>query len=66
MDDILYIGSVWQNRDGNRNVPYLNRDGTKRNLNLNWNDNDWDAIFRFLVVRNSLCFSPPLIGGVFF
>ena len=26
---------------GNRNVPHLNRNGSKRNLNLNWNDDRW-------------------------
>lgn len=51
---MAYIGSVWQNRNGNRNVPYLNRNGSKRNLNLNWTDNDWNEIYRFAAVRNSL------------
>lgn len=51
---MAYIGSVWQNRNGNRNVPYLNRNGSKRNLNLNWIDNDWNENYRFAAVRNSL------------
>lgn len=52
-DDILYFsdGSSWVNPNGNRNVPYLNRDGSKRKLNLNWFDNDWNDICRFLAVR---------------
>ncbi|MEK7645319.1 MAG: hypothetical protein AAB391_03315 [Patescibacteria group bacterium] len=37
--------------NGNRNVPYLNKDGSKRNLNLKWFDNDWNANYRFLAVR---------------
>ena len=61
MDDILYIGSVWQNPNGHRNVPYLNRNGSKRNLNLNWVEDDWDAVCRFAAVRNSL-YSPPKAG----
>jgi hypothetical protein len=54
LDGMAYIGSVWQNRNGNRNVPYLNRNDSKRNLNLNWIDNDWNEIYRFAAVRNSL------------
>lgn len=56
---------MWQNPDGNRNVPYLNRNADKRNLNLNWFDNDWDSNYRFAAVRNSLCFYAALCG-VFF
>lgn len=56
LDGTLYGfgGSVWQNLNGNRNCPYLNRNGSKRNLNLNWIDNDWNEICRFAAVRNSL------------
>lgn len=43
--------------NGNRNVPYLNKDGSKRNLNLNWFDNDWNSNYRFLAVRHYYCFS---------
>jgi hypothetical protein len=46
-----FIGSVWTNADGNRNVPYLNVNDDKRKLNLNWLDNDWNANYRFLAVR---------------
>lgn len=53
------LGSVWQNPNGNRNVPYLDRNGSERHLNLNWIENDWNEICRFAAVRNSLYFSPP-------
>ena len=45
--------SVWQNPNGNRNVPYLNNWNDKRNLNLNWYDNDWNDNYRFLAVRKT-------------
>jgi hypothetical protein len=61
------IGGQWRGRflaqgsvgkvNGNRNVPYLNRNDSKRNLNLNWWDNDWNANYRFLGVRHYYCFS---------
>ncbi len=61
------IGRQWHGRlfaqgsigkvNGNRNVPYLNRNDSKRNLNLNWWDNDWNANYRFLGVRHYPCFS---------
>ena len=50
--------------NGNRNALYLNRNGSKRNLNLNWWDNDWNANYRFLAVRYFCGFSPERIGGV--
>ncbi len=43
--------------NGNRNVAYLNRNDVKRNLNLNWWDDDWNGNYRFLAVRYSFCFS---------
>jgi hypothetical protein len=55
----LHIGSVWHGRNGYRNVPYLNRNGSKRNLNLNWIENDWNEVCRFAAVRNSLRFIFP-------
>lgn len=58
------IGSVSRRLNGNRNVAYLWNDGLERNLDLNWFENDWNPNYRFLAVRNSLCF-PPL-GGFFF
>ena len=58
------FGSVWVHPNGNRNVVYLTSDGRKRNLNLNWNDNDWTGVCRFLAFRQ--CFiSPLLIRGSF-
>ncbi len=52
--------TVWQNSNGNRYVPYLNRNGSNRKLNLNWIDNDWNDICRFAAVRNWLhCEYPP-------
>ncbi len=47
-------GSVWQNRNGNRNVGYLNFNDGQRKLNLNWIDNDWNDICRFAAVRQFL------------
>jgi hypothetical protein len=44
---IIGLGSVAK-VNGNRNVPNLNKDGSKRNLNLNWWDNDWNGNYRFL------------------
>ncbi len=39
---------------GNPNVLYLNRNDSKRKLNYNWFDNDWNDNYRFVFVRNSL------------
>ncbi len=50
---------------GNRNVPELNKDGSKRNLNLNWWNNDWNPVYRFLAVRYFHDFSRPSTGGSF-
>jgi len=47
------IGSVFSNSDGNRNVPYLNWNDDKRQLNANDFDNDWNSDNRFLVFRTS-------------
>lgn len=70
------IGGQWHGRllaqgsvgkvNGNRNVPYLNRNDSKRNLNLNWWDNDWNANYRFLGVRHYYCFSRDSVSGVLF
>jgi hypothetical protein len=65
IDDILRI-SVWQNPNGNRNVPYLNWNDAKRNLNLNWFENDWNENYRFAAVRNSLYFSRLILAGLFY
>ncbi len=50
--------------NGNRNVAYLNRNDSKRKLNLNWQDNDWNEIYRFLAVRYYPWFSWDLFPGV--
>ena len=47
--------------NGNRRVPYLNRNNAKRNLNLNNWDGNWNANYRFLAVRNDFNFSRGLL-----
>lgn len=44
---------------GNRNVLYAYENSDKRNLNLNWDNNEWHENCRFLAVRNFLL-SPGL------
>lgn len=67
VDGAVYTndGSVWQKLNGNRNVAYLNRNASKRNLNLNWIENDWNGIYRFAAVRNSLHAPPGIIPEEF-
>jgi len=48
--------NVWQNPNGDRNVPYLDEWNGKRKLNLNWFDNRWNDHCRFLAVRSSFSF----------
>lgn len=43
--------------NGNRYVSVLNTNDSKRNLNLNNWDDEWNAHCRFLAVRYSSCFS---------
>lgn len=62
VDGISY-NMVWQDSDGNRNVPYLNWNGNRWYLNWNWLDNDWNGNDRLVSLRN-WPFS-PLFGGVF-
>jgi len=50
---IVCLGSSWVDPDGDRDVPYLRRDGSRRNLDLDWLDDDWDDVCRFLAVRKS-------------
>lgn len=67
-DDILYaIGSVWVDSNRNRNVLYAYENSAKRNLNLNWDDNEWNENCRFPAVRNSLLGTeaPALTGRSF-
>ena len=47
---IIFLGSVWRSLYGNRNCPYLNRNGSERNINLNWIDDDWNEVCRFAAV----------------
>ena len=58
MDGAPARGSVAK-VNGNRNVPYLNRNDAKRNLNLNWWGGDWYGNYRFLAVRHCHDFSRP-------
>lgn len=44
------------NVDANRHVLELWSDDDKRNVNLNYWDDDWNRNYRFLRVRNSLIF----------
>ncbi|MBI3589295.1 MAG: hypothetical protein HY093_02680 [Candidatus Liptonbacteria bacterium] len=62
VDDILNIGSRWQNSNGNWNVPYLNRNDAERDLRLRWVDDGWGGFYRFAAVRNWLCFTPHFCG----
>jgi hypothetical protein len=48
---IVALGSIWHDADGNRDVPVLSFDGSRRKLFLNWFVNDWYVNFRFLGVR---------------
>lgn len=59
-----YSSSVWQHPNGNRNVAYLDNWNAKRNLNLNWIENDWNEHCRFVAVRNFL-YSPASAGVSF-
>jgi hypothetical protein len=48
---IVALRSVWQNRDGLRCVPCLDRDGSKRMLGLRWLGRRWLDDCRFAAVR---------------
>ena len=51
------VRALWRNINGlNQSRPAIFCDP----------ENGWNEIYRFAAVRNSLRFSPPLIGGVFF
>jgi len=60
---IIALGSVCWGSHDSRNCAYLNRNGSKRKLNLNWIDNDWNDSCRFAVVRKSLHFTPLFRRG---
>jgi len=48
---IIALGSVWQNPVGNRLVPFLGRNDSRRGLNLDWVGGDWRDVCRFAAVR---------------
>ena len=48
---IVALGSVWQGRDGDRDVPCLVGDGSGRGLDLGWVGDDWCEVCRFAAVR---------------
>ena len=48
---VIALGSSWVSRDGHRHVPYLDGYGTERGLGLDWLDDPWDVVCRFLAVR---------------
>ena len=48
---VVALGSVWQDPGGYRNIPYLYRDGSNRDLLLYWVGDDWSELCRFAAVR---------------
>jgi hypothetical protein len=48
---LVALGSVGKVH-GDRNVLYLHRLDSKRDLKLGWFDDDWNGRYRFLAVRN--------------
>lgn len=50
-DWVVALGSVGE-VSGYRHVPYLDGDGSKRNLDLLWFGDSWNALYRFAFVRN--------------
>ncbi len=48
---IVALGSLWRIAGSFRVVPSLGVGGSRRELDLHWFDNDWDAHSRFLGVR---------------
>ena len=48
---IVALGSVWQDRGGDRGVPYLYGGSSGRDLGLGWVGGDWFGICRFAAVR---------------
>lgn len=49
-DWVVALGSVGE-VDGDRSVPCLDKDGSRRYLNLYWFGLDWDARCRFLAIK---------------
>ncbi len=48
---IVVVGARWQYPDGDVYVPYFFRSVSKRNLDLDWIDDDFSSHCRFLVAR---------------
>jgi hypothetical protein len=48
---IVALGSEWQDPGGNLRVPILCFDNGKRELNLNYFEDDWFSDYRFLAIR---------------
>lgn len=50
----MVFRTLWQDANGNRNVPYLNWNGDRWILNFNLLDNDWNSNDRLVRPRKSL------------
>lgn len=48
---VVALGSVWQDRLGSHDVPYLDRYGSRRHLHLIWIESVWGEVYRFAAVR---------------
>jgi len=48
---IFALGSIWQDRGGNRRVPYLGRSGWERELGLARLERCWSMVCRFAAVK---------------
>ncbi|MFH1611493.1 MAG: hypothetical protein ABIA83_02745 [Patescibacteria group bacterium] len=48
---VVALGSSWVDRDGHRRAPYLDGDGSERELSLDWYGSGWFEGCRFLAVR---------------
>lgn len=48
---VVALGSVWTDRDGDRHVACLDQDGSLRDLDLSWCDDDWNEFCRFAAVK---------------
>ena len=48
---LVFLGTVWQDRDGDRFVPYLSWDGDGWYLSFDWLRGDWDSSVRLVRLR---------------
>ena len=48
---VVALGSVWQDRSGVRDIPYLGRYGSERGLYLDWVGHGWDEVYWYAAVR---------------